>query len=199
MAQDYPKPTGALQRIVLASSSPRRARLLKLITERFEQVPPRVDEGDPKTPEDLLLAARAKAQAVGERVEKAIVIAADTGVFVSGRHLGKPRDLDEARRMLAALSGRKHTVATGVCVLSRTGMEEELVSTRVKFFPLTPEEIDWYLGSEGVLDKAGAYGIQGRAAAFVEGIEGDFYNVMGLPVSTVYRLLKRAGWRPEAP
>ena len=137
--------------------------LLKLITEKFEQVPPHVDEGNPKRPEDLLLAARAKAHAVGEKVKKAIVIAADTGVFVAGQHLGKPRDLDEARRMLAALSGRQHTVVTGVCVLSPTGVEEELISTRVKFFPLTRKEIDWYLGSEEVLDKAGAYGIQGRA------------------------------------
>ena len=173
--------------------------LLKLITEKFEQIPPHVDEGNPKRPEDLLLAARAKAHAVGEKVKKAIVIAADTGVFVAGQHLGKPRDLDEARRMLAALSGRQHTVVTGVCVLSSTGVEEELVSTRVKFFPLTRKEIDWYLGSEEVLDKAGAYGIQGRAAAFVERIEGDFFNVMGFPVSTVYRLLRRAGWRPDTP
>jgi len=84
-------------------------------------------------------------------------------------------------------------------VLFPTGVKEELVSTQVKFFPLTRKEIDWYLGSEEVLDKAGAYGIQGRAAAFVERIEGDFFNVMGFPVSTVYRLLRRAGWRPDAP
>ena len=199
MAQDYPKFKADPQRIVLASSSPRRAKLLKLITEEFEQVPPHVDEGAPKRPDDLLLAARAKAHAVGEKVGKAIVIAADTGVFLSGRHLGKPRGLDEARRMLTALSGKLHTVVTGVCVLFPTGVEEELVSTQVKFFPLTRKEIDWYLSSEEVLDKAGAYGIQGRAAAFVERIEGDFFNVMGFPVSTVYRLLRRAGWRPDAP
>jgi len=199
MAQDYPEHKPDLQRIVLASSSPRRAKLLGLITKEFEQIPPRVDEGDPKRPDDLLLAARAKAYAVGERIREAIVIGADTGVFLSGRHLGKPKDLDEARRMLAALSGKLHIVVTGVCVLSPTGVEEELVTTWVKFFPLAQEEIDWYLSSEEVLDKAGAYGIQGRAAAFVERIEGDFFNVMGFPVSSVYRLLRRAGWRPDAP
>jgi len=181
---------------VLASGSPRRAQLLALLVEDFRVVVPRVDEGEPREPEDLLAAARRKAAAA--RGEGGIVIGADTGVFLGGRHFGKPRDLAEAREMLAALSGKWHRVYTGVCVLGPQGREEALVETRVRFARLSPEEIDWYLKAEEVLDKAGAYGIQGRAGAFVEGIEGDFFNVMGLPLATVYRLLRRQGWRPGA-
>ena len=181
---------------MLASGSPRRAQLLALLTQDFQVVVPEVDEGRPAGPQDLLIAARRKAETV--RREGAIVIGADTGVFLSGRYFGKPADLAQAREFLLALSGRWHEVYTGVCVLGPAGAETALVSTRVKFFPLTAEEIDWYLLSEEVLDKAGAYAIQGRAGAFVERIEGDFFNVMGFPLSIVYRLLRRQGWRPRA-
>ena len=183
---------------MLASGSPRRAQLLRFLVDEFEVDVPRVDEGKPKTPEDVLAAAQRKTEAVWRRHPKAIVIGADTGVFLSGRYFGKPADLAQAREFLLALSGRWHEVYTGVCVLGPAGAETALVSTRVKFFPLTAEEIDWYLLSEEVLDKAGAYAIQGRAGAFVERIEGDFFNVMGFPLSTVYRLLRRQGWRPRA-
>lgn len=193
---DYPNAVRGAQRIVLASSSPRRAQLLALITKQFEIVAPKVDEGAPTGPADLLTAARRKAEAVWPDHREAIVIGADTGVFLAGRHFGKPRDLAEAREMLSALAGRWHTVVTGVYLLSPQGREEALVETRVKFHPLSPEEIDWYLASDDVLDKAGAYAIQGRAGVFVERIEGDFFNVMGFPIATVYRLLKRLGWRP---
>lgn len=158
---------------------------------------PRVDEGPIKRPDDLVRAARLKAEwarGLGE-----LVIGADTGVFLEGEHFGKPKGRKEARRMLAALAGRWHEVYTGVCVLGPSGEEVALVSTRVKFLPLSPAEIDWYLDSEDVSDKAGAYAIQGRAGAFVERIEGDFFNVMGFPLSTVYRMLRRQGWHPERP
>lgn len=196
MPADYPNQAPGTQRIVLASGSPRRAQLLALLMRDFQVVVPEVDEGEPAAPQDLLIAARRKAAAVPR--QGAIVIGADTGVFLGGRHFGKPRDLAQAREFLLALSGRWHEVYTGVCVLGPAGEEAALVSTRVKFSPLAEEEIDWYLASEEVLDKAGAYAIQGRAGAFVERIEGDFFNVMGFPLSTVYRLLRRQGWHPGA-
>jgi len=194
MPIDYPNEGPGTQRIVLASGSPRRVQLLALLIQDFQVVVPEVDEGRPAVPQDLLIAARRKAEAA--QGEGDIVIGADTGVFLSGRHFGKPVDLAQAREFLLALSGRWHEVYTGVCVLGPAGAGTALVSTRVKFSPLTDEEIEWYLANEEVLDKAGAYAIQGRAGAFVERIEGDFFNVMGFPLYTVYRLLRGQGWRP---
>ncbi len=196
MTPNYAGREGAPQRIILASTSPRRRQLLALLCDDFEVVPPRADEGTPRAPEDLLEIAIRKAESVRRAGE--IVIGADTGVFLEGEYLGKPADLAQARRYLEALAGRWHQVLTGICVLGPAGRLGELVLTRVKFSPLTAEEIDWYLGSEDVLDKAGGYAIQGRAGAFVERIEGDFYNVMGLPLSTAYRLLRRQGWSPAS-
>lgn len=191
MAKDYTTPT-----VVLASSSPRRAALLRLLVPRFSVVPPAIPEEEVHRPADLLTLAERKAQAVAARHPQALVVAADTGVFRDGRAFGKPRDLEEARAFLRALSGGWHTVATGLVVLRGGKTFEELVETRVLFRELADWEIAWYLGREEVLDKAGAYAIQGAAAAFVERIEGDFYNVVGLPLCALWRLLLAAGWRP---
>lgn len=181
---------------MLASSSPRRAELLGLFVPQFEVRPPRVEEGKIRRPADLLRAARAKAEAVkGDPAE--ILIAADTGVFHRGRHFGKPRDPGEARWMLSQLSGDWHHVYTGLVVLRGDTYLQELVLTRVRFRKLSPEEIDWYLAREEVSDKAGAYAIQGAASVFVEEIQGDFTNVVGLPIGTLYRLLWKLGWRPR--
>jgi septum formation protein len=145
---------------------------------------------------DLVRAARLKAEEARCSPEE-LVIGADTGVFHRGRHFGKPRDLDEARWMLTQLSGDWHHVYTGL-VLKWGELElHELVLTRVRFRDLSPEEISWYLSCEEVLDKAGAYAIQGRASAFVTGLEGDFFNVMGLPLEVLYRMLLEFGWRPR--
>jgi len=199
MPVDYPDKQAKAQRIVLASGSPRRAQLLALLVDDFEVAVPQVEEGEPQSPQDLLYIARRKVGTVLPHYPEAVVIGADTGVFLGRRHFGKPTDLAQAREFLFALAGRWHEVHTAVCVSGPNGEETALVTTRVKFFPLTPEEIDWYLASEEVLDKAGAYAIQERAGAFVERIEGDFFNVMGLPVSIVYRMLRGVGWRPDGP
>lgn len=195
MAVDYLPSAKGQQRIVLASSSPRRAELLSLLVDRFEVRPPRADEGEIRRPYDLLRAARVKASSV-ETSPGEIVIAADTGVFHRGVHLGKPRDLEEAREMLSRLSGDWHLVYTGLYVWGGGREVGELVCTRVRFSELSREEIEWYLEREEVLDKAGSYAIQGMAAAFVEEIRGDFTNVVGLPLGALYRALVKCGWNP---
>ncbi len=190
MAKDYTP-------IILASSSPRRQELLRRIIPEFQVVPPVVEEDAVEHPRDLLLLARRKAEAVAAQYPEALVIAADTGVFRDGRAYGKPGNFEEAKEFLSALSGGWHSVFTGLVVRRGEVLRESLVETRVLFRPLSEEEILWYLRSEEVLDKAGAYAIQGRAAAFVERIEGDFYNVMGLPVCALWRILWELGWRPR--
>lgn len=196
MAEHYGSPAPAGQRVVLASTSPRRIALLKAITAEFTVVAPDVAEGEIRAPQDLLTVARRKAERGRERHPQAIVIGADTGVFRDGRPYGKPRNVDEARATLAALAGGWHSVFTGLALLAPGAERADLVETRVLVKPLSEEEIAWYLSREDVLDKAGAYAIQGGAAPFVERIEGDFFNVMGLPLSRLYRRLGELGWRP---
>lgn len=192
MAKDY---TGSL--VVLASSSPRRRDLLRLIVPDFLVVPPEVAEDEVKSPEDLVLLAKRKAAVVAARYPGAVVIAADTSVFRNGKTLGKPRNLAEAKAFLSALSGGWHSVCTGLVVTRGGVSRQKIVETRVLFRPLSEPEIDWYLKGEEVLDKAGGYAIQGRAAVFVERIEGDFYNVMGLPLCALWGILWDLGWRPR--
>ncbi len=157
---------------------------------------PCVDEGTIRSPEDLLATARRKAAACGPPRGDQLVLAADTGVFVQGRHLGKPTDRSQAAEMLRMLSGRWHVVYTAVCLRAPGDAREALVATRVRFHVLSEEEIVWCLSGEDVMDKAGAYAIQGRAAAFVERIEGEYTNVVGLPLSVLYRMLRELDWRP---
>ena len=147
---------------------------------------------DGETPPDL--AARLAAEKA-RSVEGDPVLAADTVVDVDGEILGKPVDAEDARRMLRRLSGRTHLVHTGVAVRSGDGVELEVVTTSVRFTPLTPEAIEWYLATGEPLDKAGAYAIQGAGGAFVEEIQGSVSNVIGLPLHTVVRLLERQGIR----
>jgi len=199
MDPDYGHPNPRGQSLVLASSSPRRIELLRLLCPEFEALAPGVDEGEVAVPEDLLRIARQKAERVRERRPAGVVIAADTGVFRGGAAYGKPRDLAEARDILRNLSGGWHSVFTGLVVGAQAGWREALVETRVRFKRLTDDEIRRYLAREDVLDKAGAYAVQGGAAVFVTRIEGDFFNVMGLPLATLYALLLDAGWQPPAP
>ena len=187
-----------MAQLILASQSPRRRALLRQIgVDDFTVLATDSDGSyDPRwSPEELVsrLSARKAAAAAAQAGPDAIVIAADTMVFLDHERLGKPADGDDAFRMLSDLSGREHTVRTGVTVrrgdLSRTEVE----ATAVRFRPLTAEEIRRYIATGEPMDKAGAYGIQGLGALLVEGIRGDYFNVMGLPVLRLARMLRGFG------
>ncbi len=193
--------------IILASASPRRAALLAQIGLRFRVVPSALDEnggaplaGEPPETRAGRL-AQAKAEDVAERLGRGLVIGADTIVACGGVAFGKPRDAEEARRTLLHLAGRSHQVVTGVAVVEAgTGRTEVAVAvTRVRMRAFDAAEADAYVATGEPLDKAGAYGIQGRGALLVEGIEGDYSNVVGLPLPTLAMLLRRFGvnvWEP---
>jgi septum formation protein len=177
--------------LILASSSPRRAELLRAAGIEFKVLVTEVDEtrlpGE-SARDYVLRLSRSKALAVARGNE--LVIGADTTVVVNGEIEGKPVDADDARRMLRALSGRWHEVLTAVTLSRGTHLVSDIESTRVKFAELMEAEIDWYISTGEPLDKAGAYGIQGYGSRFVERIEGNYSNVVGLPVQMVYRMLK---------
>jgi septum formation protein len=180
-------------RLILASASPRRAELLTLAGFAFEVEAADVDEtvlADESPEAYVARVARDKALKVAEHYPPdACILAADTTVVADGEILAKPLDADDARRMLTLLSGRVHDVFTGV-VLRRGGLElTEVARTRVHVVPLTPAAIDWYISTGEAQGKAGAYGIQGRAARFIDWIDGSWSNVVGLPVATVAAML----------
>jgi septum formation protein len=188
-------------RLVLASASPRRSELLRSVGLHFDIVPADIDESalPGEAPSDYVARlSNEKARVVAERVGGgAIVVAADTTVDVDGRILEKPVDDPDARRMLRLLSGRTHLVHTGVTTLSfgvgsgRTGSPVSVVvETAVRFVELTDRAIDWYLATGEHAGKAGAYGIQGAAGAFVERIEGSITNVIGLPLAETLVLIR---------
>ena len=182
---------------ILASASLRRAELLTAAGFLFEIVPADVDE-TPLTGEPAkiyaLRVARAKAEEVSRRLPAdRIILAADTVVVAGERLMGKPVDAKDAESMLNALSGAAHQVHTAVVLRSPAGQAEEVVTTEVRFNRLSDAEIAWYLSTGEFEGKAGGYGIQGRAARFIDGIGGSWSNVVGLPIATVYRLLSRAG------
>ncbi|MGN0571901.1 MAG: Maf family protein [Candidatus Fimenecus sp.] len=179
-------------KLILASNSPRRAEILKQGGFSFEK---RVSDADETLPADIApdTAVEILAQRKGCAVFRAadeVILAADTVVALRNRILGKPKDEEEAKEMLRALSGHTHSVFTGVYI---TDGEREFLfhtQTRVTFYPLSETEIDMYVQSGEPLDKAGAYGIQGRGALFVEKIDGDYLNAVGLPLSKTARILK---------
>lgn len=186
--------------MILASQSPRRRELLSIICPSFEIMPAEGEEllPDGISPHDaVMLLSRQKAEEVarrkfpdGEILDT--VIAADTVVAVDGEILGKPRSSEHAFEMLKRLSGRWHIVYTGVTIISPSQNETFADETWVDFYPLSDEEIRAYVATGDPMDKAGAYGIQGRGALLVRQIDGDYYNVMGLPVGAVYRQLKKS-------
>ena len=182
--------------LILASQSPRRRELLGLITQDFLVRPTGCDEtldcADPAE-HALQIACRKCAAALAEAGPEDAVIAADTVVYLDGLLLGKPRDPAEAAAMLSRLSGRTHTVCTGVAVAFRGGTRTLCQQTRVTFYDLSRGLIDWYVSTGEPMDKAGAYGIQGRGALLVRDIAGDYSNVVGLPVAALYRLLVEMG------
>ena len=198
-----------MENIILASQSPRRQEILSLggyeykvcVSSAEEQIPP--EELENLTPQELVeRLARVKAEDVYRRncnknsVEEITVIGADTVVAVDGRVLGKPRTEDEAYEMLSMLEGRTHDVFTGVCILwTNPDTPAEIQGntfhchTKVTFYPMTDEEINNYVATGDCMDKAGAYGIQSGAAKYIQGIEGDYLNVVGLPLSKIYHVL----------
>ena len=183
--------------LVLASGSPRRRELLARLTSDFVVVPSRIDESGSGTPaERAVAAAKAKARAVG-RAEHGVIIGADTIVAVGADVLGKPATRDQAKGMLQRLSGRAHSVFTGLCVWN-TETEVEgthCEETEVTFRALDDEEIEAYLDTHEYHDKAGAYAIQGAAAKFVSRIDGDYTNVMGFPLCRLTLPLRETGVR----
>lgn len=191
-----------MPQFILASQSPRRQQLLRQIgIADFEIIVPDADETyDPAlSPEQIVSSiSRKKAEAVRPLAKDAlvIVIAADTMVFLDGLRLGKPKTQEEAREMLTALSGRTHHVCTGVTVCRGPQVFTESETTSVTFRPLTGWEIARYVLTGEPMDKAGSYGVQGLGALFVEHIDGDYFNVMGLPLCRLGRMLKRFGVDP---
>ena len=187
---------------VLASKSPRRRELLGQL---LGDLPFAVDPAAGPEPDAaglspqtaVLRIARAKAEEVAARRGAGdVVIAADTLVYLDGAPLGKPRDETDAARMLRALSGRAHEVLTGVSVARAGRFLDRFAETRVTFRRLSEEEIARYIATGEPMDKAGAYGIQGRAGVMIESICGDYYNVVGLPLCTLWEMLRDLGALP---
>lgn len=179
--------------MILASQSPRRKELLGFIADDFRVIPAKGEEKIPNgvSPEQaVLLLSKQKAEEISAQYKNELVIAADTVVSVNGEIFGKPKDERHAVEMLKELSGRVHSVYTGVCVIFPDGAIENFAEeTKVEFYPLSDKEIADYAASGEPMDKAGAYGIQGKGAVNIKGIVGDFYNVMGLPVGRLARIL----------
>lgn len=202
-----------MSRIILASASPRRKELLEQIGLEFEICPAKGEEIITKTvPQEVVMElSRQKAEEVAVMVttynEKhkeivtpsdILIIGADTVVAYGGQILGKPKDEQDAKRMLSMLSGNTHSVYTGVtlCLIDPNGRVGEIVfyeKTDVTMFPITEEEMERYIATGEPFDKAGSYAIQGKSAIFIEKIEGDYNNVVGLPVTRIYQKLKEVG------
>jgi septum formation protein len=180
-----------MPRIILASTSPRRAEILRTVGWPFDALPPEVDETRGANEDAVTYVqrlGRAKAEAV--RFSGSSTVGADTVVVVDELILGKPRDDEDARGMLRQLSGRWHQVLTGVAFIDGSSAETRVAceTTDVQFALMSKAEIDWYVASGEPMDKAGAYAIQGLGARFIESIRGDYYNVVGLPVRLLYEL-----------
>jgi septum formation protein len=180
------------EKLVLASSSPRRTEILERAGWQHEVMVAGIDETvlpneDPVAYVQRL--ARSKAEAVASRLNQGLVLGADTTVVIGNQILGQPVDEADARRMLDLLNAKWHDVLTAVAVV-RVGGESRVAheTTRVRFAEMSDKEIDWYIATREPFGKAGAYGIQGKAALFIEEIEGDYFNIMGLPIRLVYEL-----------
>lgn len=185
------------QKLILASKSARRAEILRAVGWPFEAIASNVDETRAPSEDAVIYVerlAREKAQTVAARVSDGLVLGGDTVVVIDDEILGQPRNAEDARRMLQLLSGKWHEVVTGVALvpagqLSQAQVDHEI--TRVRFAELSDEEMEWYVATGEPMDKAGAYGIQGRAGLFIEEIEGDYLNIVGLPLRLVYELVRR--------
>jgi len=180
------------EKLILASSSPRRKELLDAVGWPYEAIVAGIDESlrPNESPAIYVLRlARSKAEAVAVGLQSGLVLGADTTVVVNDEILGQPLDDEDARRMLNLLNGKWHEVLTGVAAV-RVGGETRVdyETTRVRFAEMSEPEIDWYVATGEARGKAGAYGIQGAAGLFIEAIEGDYFNIVGLPIRLVYEL-----------
>lgn len=186
-----------MEKIILASGSPRRKELLTQIGVTFDIVKAEGEEViTSAVPSDVVKElSEQKAREVAEKCDGAVIIGADTVVAADGQILGKPKDKEDAMRMLRMLQGKDHEVITGVTVLLRNLQKTVQFAevTKVHVFPMTKEQIKDYIESGEPMDKAGAYGIQGKFAAYVSGIEGDYNNVVGLPIGRLYQEVLKAG------
>ena len=183
-----------MKQLILASGSPRRKELLALVTPDFTVKVSDVDESAITAPTPAGLAkalARAKCLAVAETEPEALVLGSDTVVEFEGEVFGKPKNRQDAQRMLQALSGKRHYVHTGVCMAQGDHIENFVVSSAADFFPIEEADLQGYIDTKEPYDKAGGYAIQGHAAVWCKGIEGCYYNIMGLPVSQVAQALKK--------
>jgi len=184
------------KKLILASISPRRENLLRMIGFDFEVVNSQVDEQSEvyTIPEvHVLELAQKKALKVAEKIDGGLIIGADTVVVLNNQILGKPKDAKQAKEILQQLSGKTHEVYTGFAIVEKPSGEmlSEFEKTLVSFRKLADEEIDRYIQSGSPFDKAGGYGIQDQGALFVQKIDGCFYNVMGLPVTKLYQALEK--------
>ena len=184
-------------RIILASQSPRRAELMRMIGLQFEILPADIDETYLKheaAPAHAQRLAREKAIVIAEQYPDALVVGSDTVVVIDRTVLGKPKDDDEAVAMLMRLQGRTHRVATGIAVAHGDACIAETEIVRVKFRSFDENTAREYVATREPMDKAGAYGIQGYGASLVEWVHGDYFAVMGLPVQRMIRMFEQMGW-----
>ena len=175
-----------MKHIILASASPRRKEILELADLKFDVMPSDAQETTTKTaPNEVVMElASIKAKDIYKKSEKqSMVVGADTVVAYQGQILGKPADEADAKRMLTMLSGQTHEVYTGVCVIEDGKTKTFYEETKVTFYEISDEQIDRYIKTGEPMDKAGSYGIQGKAAVFIKGIEGDYYNVVGFLIA----------------
>lgn len=183
-----------MEKIILASASPRRKELIKMITDEVIINPCDCDEtvsDNLKGREIAEYLSKIKGEAVKNEFKENIIVSADTIVCLNDEALGKPKDYDDAFNMLKKLTGNTHSVFTGVTIIKGEKMHTFSQETKVTFYELSDEEIDEYISSGDVYDKAGSYGIQGKGGLLVEKIEGDYFNVVGLPVARLKRELEK--------
>jgi len=185
------------EKLILASKSPRRAEILQAVGWPFEQIAANIDETRHEAEDAIAYVqrlAQTKAEKVASQISEGLVLGADTVVVIEGEILGQPGDDANARRMLGLLNGKWHEVLTGVALVRAGDVQRTLVDhqlTRVRFCEMTAKEIEWYVSSGEPGDKAGAYAIQGQGGIFVREIEGDYFNIVGLPIRLVYEMALR--------
>jgi septum formation protein maf len=183
--------------MILASGSPRRQEILKEVGFNFKVVVPEIEEvsKEEEPVKKILDISRKKAMSVGEKYTNEYVLSADTVVVVDNKILGKPKNVEEAREYLSLLSGREHEVITAYTFMSieKNIFLSDYSVSKVKFYKLDEETINWYIETGEYKDKAGAYGIQGKGRVLVENINGDFFSIMGFPVASFVNKLKEIG------
>jgi septum formation protein len=186
------------KKLVLASASPRRSEILSVAGFEFDIIPSKAEEISEGLPPEEAARANAllKAKDVFNKSSDGVVIGADTVVTIDGEILGKPKDREDAFNMLKSLSGRKHYVITGYAVISEDFETSSYCSTEVVFRDLSDKEIYAYIDTLEPMDKAGSYAIQEKGSLFIESMNGDFFNVVGLPVSEIAEILKKLGVYP---